>query len=285
MYCSDAIKLQIDLLASYQIPNDTHKEMPKKNIIITFHQEFNGLWLRTIESNYEFDTLHNRYNSIMVAHMSYPREHRPFEKKPELPTLFNKAKRNYFDGIPNFANQLISFIKKEENAKRLAIYVRKTSLAALHNVQKFFDDITLDSELQSKHIELCAHEEKVVFETYMCCEYYLSHMPDTNYNKYQVKVWFSSSRKAEIDKVNHVMTDLTVSYDAVLPISSYHDNIFVCYPILLRDFEPTKEEMMNDFLITAIPFAESPYDYLLLLTANDTGEVIERGSFHVSVMP
>lgn len=318
MYCSDAIKPQIDLLASYQIPNDTHKEMPKKNIIITFHQEFNGLWLRTIESNYEFDTvyawidhwldvrkcacdlmaassaclhkllgkrklgdtgslfgtLHNRYNSIMVAHMSYPREHRPFEKKPELPTLFNKAKQNYFDGIQNFANQLISFIKKEENAKHLAIYNLKTALAALPNIQKFFDDITLDSELQSKHIELCAHEEKVVFETYMCCEYYLSHMPDTNYNKYQVKVWFSSSRKAEIDKVNRVMTDLTVSYDAVLPISSYHDNIFVCYPILLRDFDPTKEEMMNDFLITAIPFAESPYDYLLLLTANDTGEVI-----------
>lgn len=31
---------------------------------------------------------------------------------------------------------------------------------------------------------------------------------------------------------------------------------------------------MNDFLITAIPFAESPYDYLLLLMTNDTGEVI-----------
>ena len=33
---------------------------------------------------------------------------------------------------------------------------------------------------------------------------------------------------------------------------------------------------MNDFLITAIPFAESPYDYLLLLTVNDTGEVLKR---------
>lgn len=31
---------------------------------------------------------------------------------------------------------------------------------------------------------------------------------------------------------------------------------------------------MNDFLITAIPFAKSPYDYLLLLMINDTGEVI-----------
>ena len=31
---------------------------------------------------------------------------------------------------------------------------------------------------------------------------------------------------------------------------------------------------MNTFLITAISFAESPYDYLLLLLTNDSGEVI-----------
>lgn len=317
-YCSDAIKPQIDLLATYQIPNDAHKEMPKENIIITFHQEFNGLWLRTIESNYEFDTvyawidhwldvrkcacdllaasstclhkllgnrelgdagnlfdaLHNRYNKMMVAHLSYPREHRPFEKKPEIPTLFNKAKRDYFDGIQNFANQLISFIKKEEQAKRLAIYNLKSALAALPNVQKFFDDITLDSEHQRKHVELCALEEKVIFETYMCCEYYLSHAPETNYNKYQVKAWFSSSRKAEIDEINSTMTDLSSIYDAVLPKSSYRDNTFLCYPILLKNFDPANEEMMNAFLITSISFAKSPYDYLLLLLTNNAGEVI-----------
>lgn len=317
-YCSDAIKPQIDLLAAYQIPNDAHKEMPKENIIITFHQEFNDLWLNTIESNYEFDTvyawidhwldvrkcacdllaassaclqkllgkgrlgdaarlfdtLHNRYNRIMITYLSYPREHRPFEKKPEIPKLFNKAKRDYFDGIQNFANQFVRFIKNEEQAKRLAIYNLKIALAALPNIQKFFNDITLDSEHQSKHLGLCAIEEKVIFETYMCCEYYLSHTPDSHYNKYQVKVWFSSSRKAEIDEVNSAMTDLTFSYGAVLPKNSYLDKTFVCYPILLRDFDPANEEMMNDFLIAAAPFAESPYDYLLLFMTNDTGEVI-----------
>lgn len=317
-YCSDAIKPKIDLLAAYQIPNDAHKEMPKENIIITFHQEFNGLWLRTIESNYEFDTVyawidhwldvrkcacdllaassaclhkllgnrklgdagnlfdsvHNRYNKMMIAYLSYPREHRPFEEKPEAPELFNKAKRDYFDGIQNFANQLISFIKKEEQAKRLAIYNLKAALAALPNVQKFFDDISLDGEHQRKHVELCSLEEKVIFETYMCCEYYLSHAPETNYNKYQVKAWFSSSRKAEIDEVNSTMTDLISTYDAVLPKSSYRDNTFLCYPILLKNFDPANEEMMNAFLITSISFAESPYDYLLLLLTNDAGEVI-----------
>ena len=40
-YCSDAIKPQIDLLSAYQIPNNAHKGMPKRNLIITFHQEFN----------------------------------------------------------------------------------------------------------------------------------------------------------------------------------------------------------------------------------------------------
>lgn len=317
-YCADAIKPQIDLLESYQIPNDAHKEMPKRNIIITFHQEFNGLWLRTIESNYEFDTvyawiehwldvrkcacdllaaisaclhkllgnrklgnaasifdtLHNRYNNMMVAHLSYPRENRPFEENPQIPKLFTKAKRDYFDGIENFADQLIGFIKKEELAKRLVIYNLKKALAALPNVQQFFDDITLDDEHQRKHIELCALEDRVGIEVYMCCEYYLSHMPNNNYNKYQVKGWFLSSRKAEIDEVNSVMTELTNSYDAVLPKSSHFDNTFMCYPILLRKFDPANEEMMNDFLINAIPFAESPYDYLILLLTNDIGEII-----------
>lgn len=210
----------------------------------------------------------------MVAHLSYPREHRPFEKELEVPKLFAKAKRNYFDGIQNFANQLIGFIKKEKQARRLAIYNLKTALASLPNVQKFFDEITLDNEQQSKHIKLCALEEKVIFETYVCCEYFLSHIPDTHYNKYQAKVWFLSARKAEIDEINSAMTDLSISYAAVLPKSTYHDNTFVYYPILLKNFDPTNEEMMNEFLIAAIPFAKSPYDYLLLLMTNDIGEII-----------
>ena len=140
------------------------------------------------DSGSSFDTLYNRYNSIMVAHLSYPREHRPFEKEPEVPKLFTKAKKGYFDGIQNFASQLISFIKENEQAKRLAIYNLKTALAALPNVQNFFDEIILDREHQSKHIELCSLEEKVIFETYMCCEYYLSHTSDTHYNKYQAKL-------------------------------------------------------------------------------------------------
>lgn len=317
-YCSDSIRPQIDLLKAYEIPDDAHKEMPQRNIIITFHQEFNGLWMRTIESNYEFDTVHawiehwldvrkcacdllaassdclhklqgnrklgdsaslfdtvhNRYNNIMVAHLSYPRENRPFEEKPQVPKMFAEVKRDYFNCIQNFANQLVSFIKKEEKAKQLVIWNLKKALAELANVQKFFNDITLDSEHQSKHIKLCELEDRVVIDTYMCCEYYVSHIPSNNYNKYQIKSWFLSYQKAKIDEVNSVLANLTNEYDAVQPKSIYHDNVFMCYPILLRKFEPENEEMMTEFLINAAPFAKSPYEYLILMLINDAGEVI-----------
>ena len=57
-YCSDAISPHINLLDGLTLPDDAHKEMPRRNLIITFHQEFNSLWLKTIESNYEFDTVY-----------------------------------------------------------------------------------------------------------------------------------------------------------------------------------------------------------------------------------
>ena len=42
-YCSDAISPHINLLDGYIIPDDAHKEMPRRNLVITFHQEFNSL--------------------------------------------------------------------------------------------------------------------------------------------------------------------------------------------------------------------------------------------------
>lgn len=44
--------------------------------------------------------------------------------------------------------------------------------------------------------------------------------------------------------------------------------------IRLRKFDPANGEMMSAFLINATPFAESPYDYLILLLLNDNGDVI-----------
>ena len=57
LYCADALKPTVDLLSAYSIPDDAHKEMPKKNIVIMFRQDLTSLWNKTIMSNYEFDTV------------------------------------------------------------------------------------------------------------------------------------------------------------------------------------------------------------------------------------
>ena len=38
LYCADALKPTVDLLSAYPVPDDAHKEMPIKNIVIMFHQ-------------------------------------------------------------------------------------------------------------------------------------------------------------------------------------------------------------------------------------------------------
>ena len=56
-YCADAIKPSLKFISSYKVPDDAHKAMPIRNIVIMFHQEFTSLWSKTIMSNYECDTV------------------------------------------------------------------------------------------------------------------------------------------------------------------------------------------------------------------------------------
>ena len=55
-YCADAQKPVFNLLSAYTVPDDAHKEMPIRNLVIMFRQNMNSLWNKTIMSNYEFDT-------------------------------------------------------------------------------------------------------------------------------------------------------------------------------------------------------------------------------------
>lgn len=56
-YCADALKPTLDILSGYYIPDDAHKVMPIRNLIIMFHEEFVSLWDKTIMSNYECDSI------------------------------------------------------------------------------------------------------------------------------------------------------------------------------------------------------------------------------------
>ena len=56
-YSADAIRPKIEFLFPYSLPDDAHKKKPARNLIITFHKNLNSLWIKTILSNYEFDTV------------------------------------------------------------------------------------------------------------------------------------------------------------------------------------------------------------------------------------
>ena len=59
LYCADAIKPSLDIINFLNAPNDAHKEMPKRNIVITFNVEFAKLWSDTIMSNYECASIYD----------------------------------------------------------------------------------------------------------------------------------------------------------------------------------------------------------------------------------
>lgn len=89
-YCADAIKPTIDAVSGYEIPNDAHKNMPIRNIIIMFHQDFTSLWSKTILSNYECDSIYEwlehwfniRIDLVNLSNKIILCIHRMLEQKP-----------------------------------------------------------------------------------------------------------------------------------------------------------------------------------------------------------
>lgn len=111
-YCADAIQPKLDMLSQYEIPNDAHKTMPIKNVIIMFHQEFAAIWDKTIMSNYEcdsiFDWLSNwmgvRRNIVLFFESCTRAFYRLLEGKP----IGNLA-----TSIDNLREDINKFLNKE----------------------------------------------------------------------------------------------------------------------------------------------------------------------------
>lgn len=58
-YCADAIKPSLDMIKSLNLPDDAHKQMPIRNIVISFNSELAKLWSDTIMSNYECASIYD----------------------------------------------------------------------------------------------------------------------------------------------------------------------------------------------------------------------------------
>lgn len=110
---------------------------------------------------------------------------------------------------------------------------------------------------RSNITDLCKVEDAKLFECDICGRYYLKHDADLHFNKYEVKEWYVNTCKKEINEVNSLLEPIQQEYGIIFPIRSYEEGIFKNYPIILKSFNFTDEEMIQEFMINAMFFAES----------------------------
>ena len=317
LYCADALKPTVDLLSAYPVPDDAHKEMPIKNIVIMFHQNLTSLWNKTIMSNYEFDTatewlnywfdvrehiclladkccaciykllggkplgslagevdqLREEFALITTGEKRYPKEDRPFEEKATVPERLGKIKSKYFQSIQNFMNQFAGFLIKNEQKQRLAMVNLTIAQSALVTMQNYFAEIAIDFSFQERQLTLCVMETQNIERLIMCCSYYQTHSPNKYFNKYQIRNWYDGHCRDERKIVEDGLSELESKYSIHFPDQIYTIDMLSYYPIIVGNFDMASESNLTEWLLGCIAFADAPFDYLVILSANESEEI------------
>lgn len=317
LYCADALKPTVDLLSTYPVPDDAHKEMPIKNIVIMFHQNLTSLWNKTIMSNYEFDTatewlnywfdvrehiclladkccaciykllggkplgslagevdqLREEFALITTGEKRYPKEDRPFEEKATVPERLGKIKSKYFQSIQNFMNQFAGFLIKNEQKQRLAMVNLTIAQSALVTMQNYFAEIAIDFSFQERQLTLCVMETQNIERLIMCCSYYQTHSPNKYFNKYQISNWYDGHCRDERKIVEDGLSELESKYSIHFPDQIYTIDMLSYYPIIVGNFDMASESNLTEWLLGCIAFADAPFDYLVILSANESKEI------------
>ncbi len=317
LYCADALKPTLSLLSAYTVPEDAHKEMPIRNIVIMFHQNLTSLWNKTIMSNYEFDTvtewlnywfdvrehiclladkccaciykllggkplgslagevdqLREEFALITTGEKRYPKEDRPFEEKATVPERLGKIKSKYFQSIQNFTNQFAGFLVKDEQKQRLAMVNLTTAQSALVTMQNYFAEIAIDFGFQERQLALCVMETQSIERLIMCCSYYQTHSPNKYFNKYQIKDWYEGHCRDERKIAEDGLSELESKYSIHFPDQIYTIDMLSYYPIIVGNFDMASESNLTECLLGCIAFADAPFDYLVILSANESEEI------------
>ena len=317
LYCADALKPTVDLLSAYPIPDDAHKAMPIRNIVIMFHQNLTSLWNKTIMSNYEFDTVNDWLDYwfgvrekiyrlankccaciykllggkplgsligevyqllkesalITTGEKRYPKEDPPFEEKATVPERLGKIKSKYFQSILNFTNQFAEFLIKDEQKQRLAMLNLTTAQSALVTMQNYFAEIAIDFGFQERQLALCVMETQSIERLTMCCSYYLEHMPSKYFDKYQIKDWYEGHCRDERGIAEKGFSKLASKYSIHFPDQIYTIDMLSYYPIIVGNFDMALESTLTECLLGCIAFADAPFDYLVILSANESEEI------------
>ena len=321
LYCADALKPTFNLLSAYTMPDDAHKEMPIRNIVIMFHQNLTSLWNKTIMSNYEFDTvtewlnhwlgvreciyllankccaciykllsgkplgslagevdqLREEFALVTTGEKLYPKENRPFEEKASIPQGLGEIKSKYFQSIQNFTNQFAGFLLRDGQKQRLAMINLTSAKSALTTMQSYFGEITIDPGFQERHLKLCNIEAQNIEQLIMCCNYYQAHSPNKYFNKYQIREWYDAHCREERKVAENIFSYLQSKYVIHFPEQIYTIGMLSYYPIIVSGLNLISESNLTELLCGCISFADTSFDYLVILSANEVGEINPTG--------
>lgn len=303
------------------MPDDAHKEMPIRNIVIMFHQNLTSLWNKTIMSNYEFDTvtewlnhwlgvreciyllankccaciykllsgkplgslagevdqLREEFALVTTGEKLYPKENRPFEEKASIPQGLGEIKSKYFQSIQNFTNQFAGFLLRDGQKQRLAMINLTSAKSALTTMQSYFGEITIDPGFQERHLKLCNIEAQNIEQLIMCCNYYQAHSPNKYFNKYQIREWYDAHCREERKVAENIFSYLQSKYVIHFPEQIYTIGMLSYYPIIVSGLNLISESNLTELLCGCISFTDTSFDYLVILSANEVGEINPTG--------
>lgn len=322
LYCADAIKPKLNFLSGYKLPDDAHKTMPIRNIVIMFHQDLASLWLKTIMSNYECDTISEwleywfsvRKNIAILFEKSsacicrmlegkqlgnlgtdvvnlrieiakklhreykYPHENRPFEEKAKISDAFSKVKSDYFQNVLNYSNQFAGFLRRDTDQVRLAMVNLRFVQNALDRMQTFFEDICNEQGIfEKQHAELCMLEKERLEYLIMACMYYQEHQPSKYFDKYHIKTWYNENYLETLKNTQCALSASLEEYNVIFPNKYYYDRVLSYYPVIVHNLDVTENNTLMDFLYHCIPFAETMFDFLIVLCRNSQGQIMPTG--------
>lgn len=317
-YCAKAIQPKLDMLSCFEIPDDSHKSMPIRNVIIMFHQEFNSIWDKTIMSNYECDSMFDwlsswlnlrknivlffksctnafykllegntigslattidalrvDINQFLIKEYRYPNQDRPFEDKAVLLEGLGKIKKDYFQSIQNFSNQLVKFIIRDKEQGRLAIINLTSAKSSLIKMQEYFNFIAHEQQLLIKeHDELCTIEERVIHQLMITCQYFEEHAPNKYFKKYIINSWYRDNYKKLNFDIKDALSDLSDEFIISFSEQYYFEGILKCYPIIVKDFDMMDSIALIKFLYLCTPITRFKFDYLVIGFSNKRNEI------------
>lgn len=148
-----------------------------------------------------------------------------------------------------------------------------TAQSALITMQNYFTEIIIDFDFQERQLALCVMETQSIEQLIICCSYYQTHSPIKYFNKYQIRNWYDRHCRDERKIAEDGLSELASNYSIHLPNQIYTIDMLSYYPIIVDGLDFTSESNLIEWLYGCISFADTSFDYLIILSANEVGKI------------